>query len=134
MTIEADSVTALTDTQLTELCQALGWQGGTYHQALAAVQRHKAALDKIAERTGGHDPCGPLVQIARQALTPLDPRAAWPFPQPKAPAVNVSVTVDGAEIASWQRDAHGRLIDEPAEGHGILDGTNRTTSGAIGQP
>jgi hypothetical protein len=36
-------VTDLSDTQLRELCAALGWQGGTYHQVLAEVQRMKAA-------------------------------------------------------------------------------------------
>jgi hypothetical protein len=28
----------LNDSQLTELCKALGWQGGTFHQVLATVQ------------------------------------------------------------------------------------------------
>jgi hypothetical protein len=68
--------------QLAELCSALGWQGGTYHQALAAVQRHKAALDRIAERTGSDDPCRALVHIARVALSdgPAPPAARrWPF-------------------------------------------------------
>ena len=31
----------LSDSQLTELCKALGWQGGTYHQVLSEVQAQK---------------------------------------------------------------------------------------------
>jgi hypothetical protein len=29
----------LNDSQLTELCHALGWQGGTFHQVLAELRR-----------------------------------------------------------------------------------------------
>lgn len=32
----------LNDDQLRELCVALGWQGGTYHQVLQAVQAMRA--------------------------------------------------------------------------------------------
>ena len=70
----------LNASQLAELCAAIGRQGGTYHQVLAAVKRHFAALNKIAERTGSDDPCSEHVQLARNALSQLDPRCAWPFP------------------------------------------------------
>lgn len=36
------ATTDLFDSQLRELCHALGWQGGTYHQVLAEVKRLKA--------------------------------------------------------------------------------------------
>ena len=83
--IESTSKSDLNATQLTELCAALGWQGGTYHQVLAAVKCHYAALNKIAECTSSDDPCRRLVQVARDALRDdvqgpkLDPRCAWPF-------------------------------------------------------
>lgn len=55
--------------------------------------------------------------------------AAFPGEAP-VPAVSMTVTTpDGRDLASWQRDAQGRLIDG-----GVREGTNRTTSGAIGQP
>lgn len=40
------------DSQLRELCVALGWQGGTYHQVLAEVKRLKAFADE--KRTESH--------------------------------------------------------------------------------
>ena len=40
------------DSQLRELCVALGWQGGTYHQVLAEVKRLKALADE--KRTESH--------------------------------------------------------------------------------
>ena len=40
------------DSQLHELCVALGWQGGTYHQVLAEVKRLKAFADE--KRTESH--------------------------------------------------------------------------------
>ena len=38
------------DSQLRELCVALGWQGGTYHQVLAEVKRLKAT---VSQSNGG---------------------------------------------------------------------------------
>ena len=40
------------DSQLRELCVALGWQGGTYHQVLAEVKRLKSFADE--KRTESH--------------------------------------------------------------------------------
>ena len=40
------------DSQLRELCVALGWQGGTYHQALAEIKRLKTFADE--KRTESH--------------------------------------------------------------------------------
>lgn len=34
--------TDLSDPQLKQLCAALGWQGGTFHQAVAEVERLRA--------------------------------------------------------------------------------------------
>ena len=39
-------MTELTETQLTMLCTALGWQGGTYHQVLERV-RQLSGTDKL---------------------------------------------------------------------------------------
>ena len=36
----------LDESQLRELCTALGWQGGTYHQVLAEVKRLKAEHER----------------------------------------------------------------------------------------
>jgi hypothetical protein len=41
-------VTDLSDTQLHELCAALGWQGGTYHQVLAEVQQAHRLATQLA--------------------------------------------------------------------------------------
>ncbi len=40
------------DSQLRELCVALGWQGGTYHQVLAEIKRLKTFADE--KRTESH--------------------------------------------------------------------------------
>jgi len=40
------------ESQLHELCVALGWQGGTYHQVLAEIKRLKAFADE--KRTESH--------------------------------------------------------------------------------
>jgi hypothetical protein len=68
--------TGLYASQLQELCAALGWQGGTYHQVLAEVKRLRAQ-DVARREPGGARPI-PL----RDGLPPLDPRCAWPFPDP----------------------------------------------------
>lgn len=67
------STTDLCPTQLTDLCQALGWQGGTYHQVLAEVKRLKArdtahrAEMRQAERDAMEDARGAATEAYWQA-------------------------------------------------------------------
>ncbi len=51
-TAQAPEPVPIFDSQLRELCVALGWQGGTYHQVLAEVKRLKSFADE--KRTESH--------------------------------------------------------------------------------
>ena len=50
--LDIDQPVPIFDSQLHELCVALGWQGGTYHQVLAEVKRLKSFADE--KRTESH--------------------------------------------------------------------------------
>jgi hypothetical protein len=63
----------LGDKELSVMAQALAAKNEAEQRELRAAQEAdelRAALNKIAERTGSDDPCKALVQIARDALTP----------------------------------------------------------------
>lgn len=49
-------------------CNTTGRTLATIKELRDEVERLRAALNRIAERTGSDDPCQPLVKIARKAL------------------------------------------------------------------
>lgn len=70
------SNTGLYASQLSELCAALGWKGGTYHQVLAEVKRLRLQVKQQAVEPADAAP------IQMREGPALDPRCAWPFPDP----------------------------------------------------
>lgn len=79
------------------------------------MNRHLAALNKIAERTGSDDPCRSLVQIARDALSGEEAGI-----EPSLLSLLLSVKAQLEDDAVARDQAYGwcrsltRLIDQDA--------------------
>lgn len=79
---------------------------------------HEGKLDEVRALAAEYARRQPLAwEAARAALATVDESAKSPVDetaetQSREPAVSITVfTPDGAEVASWQRDAQGRLVD-----------------------
>jgi hypothetical protein len=89
-------------------------------QALIDFHLHQQEEARSADMDC-HGDADRVVEL-RQVLVPSgEPRGPWPFAR-SAPAVEstpaVEITVrepDGAELASWRRDARGRLVEDDGE-------------------
>lgn len=62
------------DSQLRQLCEALGWQGGTFHQVLVELRRQREALSEIA--LAGMSGSG---QESKEGMQAWHARRAWEF-------------------------------------------------------